>query len=106
MAQRYEAYDSQVLTVQVGNKDMDALRKAIGAAKACTDEPMLIRINTIIGYGSPNQADSHDTHGAPFGTNGAAATSNQLGGTHGKFPLSLCDVFRGTLLRGRRIRRP
>ena len=75
-----------MLAVQVANKDLDALRKAIGAANACTDVPALIRINTIIGCGSPDQADSHDTLGVPFGTNRAAAASNQLGGTHGKFP--------------------
>jgi transketolase len=84
VAKRYEAHGSQGLTVQEGNEDVDAVRKAIAAAKACTDKPSIIRVKTIIGYGTPNKADSHDAHGAPFGVDTAAATRKQLGWEYGR----------------------
>ena len=39
VGKRYEAYGWQVLTVEDGSTDVDAIRKAIAAAKACTDKP-------------------------------------------------------------------
>ena len=45
---------------------MGAIRKAAAAARARTDEPTLIRFKAIIGYGPPNTANSHDTHGLPI----------------------------------------
>ena len=39
---------------------MDAIRKAIRAAKARTDMPTLIRVKAIIGYGTFNKADNRD----------------------------------------------
>jgi len=48
--------------VQDGDEDGDLIRKAIEAAKACTDKRTLIRVKAIIGCGTPNKADSHDAH--------------------------------------------
>jgi len=97
VCKRYEAYGWQVLTVEDGNKDVDAIRKTIKEAKACTDKPTLIRVKTVIGYGSPNKADSHDAHGAPLGADEATATRENLGWKYGEFevPPSVYDVFRG-----------
>merc|ERR1711920_171044 len=83
-------------TEDVGNRDVDALRKAIAEAKACTDKPTLIKVKTVIGYGSPNKADSHDAHGAPLGAEEATATREQLGYKYGEFevPSSVYDVFK------------
>merc|ERR1711933_81450 len=96
VCKRYEAYGWQVLSVEDGNKDVDAIRKAIKGAKACTDKPTLIRVKTVIGYGSPNKADSHDAHGAPLGAEEATATRENLGWAHGEFevPSSVYDVFK------------
>ncbi|CAK0819794.1 unnamed protein product [Prorocentrum cordatum] len=96
VGKRYEAYGWQVLTVEDGNTDVDAIRKAIADAKACTDKPTLIKVKTIIGYGSPNKADSHDAHGAPLGADEATATRAQLGWKYGEFeiPDSVYDVFK------------
>jgi len=93
---RYEAYGWQVLTVEDGNEDVDALRKAIADAKACTDKPTLIKVKTVIGFGSPNKADSHDAHGAPLGSEEATATREQLGWKYGEFevPDSVYDAFK------------
>jgi transketolase len=95
VCKRYEAYGWQVLTVKDGNKDVDGIRKAIAEAKACTDKPTLIQVKTVIGYGSPNKADSHDAHGAPLGADEAQATRDQLGWKHGEFevPQSVYDVY-------------
>jgi len=95
VGKRYEAYGWQVLTVEDGNKDVDGIRKAIAEAKACTDKPTLIKVKTIIGFGSPNKADSHDAHGAPLGPEEAQATRDQLGWKHGEFevPQSVYDVY-------------
>jgi len=96
VCKRYEAYGWQVLTVENGNTDVAALRKAIADAKACTDKPTLIQVKTIIGYGSPNKADSHDAHGAPLGADEAQATRDQLGWKYGEFevPDSVYDVYK------------
>jgi len=96
VGKRYEAYNWQVLTVDDGNTDVNAIRKAIAEAKACTDKPTLIKVKTIIGFGSPNKADSHDAHGAPLGAEEAQATRDQLGWKYGEFevPPSVYDVFK------------
>jgi transketolase len=99
---RYKAYGWQVLRVADGNTDYDGIRKAIADAKACTDKPTLIMVKTLIGYGSPNKANSHDAHGAPLGKDEAAATRKNLGWEYGEFevPKEAMDVFRGAIPRG------
>ncbi|CAE8681007.1 unnamed protein product [Polarella glacialis] len=102
VGKRFEAYGWQVLTVLDGNTDVAGLRDAIKQAKACTDKPTLIKVKTIIGYGSPNKADTHDIHGAALGKDEAAATRGQLGWKHGEFevPQQAYDVFRGHAAKG------
>lgn len=53
-------------------------------------------MSTLIGYGSPNKADSHDVHGAPLGAEETAATRKNLGWTPGEFevPQDVYDTFR------------
>jgi len=75
---RYEAMGWHVQHVEDGNTDLMAIRKAIDAAKAVTDKPSLIKVSTIIGYGSPNKANSHDVHGAALGADEVAATRANL----------------------------
>eukprot|EP00873_Tetraselmis_striata_P042514 jgi/Tetstr1/462778/TSEL_007729.t1 len=82
---RYEALGWHVQHVEDGNLDIDGLRKAIAAAKAVTDKPSLIKVSTLIGYGSPNKADSHDVHGAPLGADETAATRENLKWEYGPF---------------------
>eukprot|EP00913_Durusdinium_trenchii_P032325 g30266.t1 len=96
VGKRFEAYGWQVLEVSEGNTDVDAIRKAIKEAKACTDKPTLIKVKTTIGFGSPNKADSHDAHGAPLGADEAEATRKQLGWNYGEFevPEQVYDTFR------------
>jgi hypothetical protein len=63
---------------QDGNTDYESMRKAIANAKAVTDKPSFIKVTTLIGYGSPNKADTHDVHGAPLGPEETAATRANL----------------------------
>eukprot|EP00435_Cladocopium_sp_Y103_P070581 s840_g35.t1 len=95
VGKRFEGYGWQVLEVPEGNTDVDAIRKAIKEAKACTDKPTLIKVKTTIGFGSPNKADSHDAHGAPLGADEAEATRAQLGWNYGEFevPEQVYDTF-------------
>ena len=99
---RFEAYGWQVINVTNGNTDLGALEKAIADAKACTDKPTLIKVTTIIGYGSPNKSDSHDCHGAALGASEVAATREMLGWEHAPFdlPQNVVDHYREKIAEG------
>jgi transketolase len=77
---RFEAYGWQVLEVADGN-NVAAIDAAIRQAKADTARPSLIRVKTVIGYGSPNKAGTPDSHGSPLGHDEIALTRTQLGWT-------------------------
>lgn len=62
---RYKSYGWNVLHVENGNDDYDAIEKAITEAKKSKDAPTIINMKTIIGYGSLKQG-GHDVHGAPL----------------------------------------
>ena len=74
---RYEAYNWHVQRVMDGN-DLDALEKAIEAAKAETTRPSFIGVRTVIGYGSP-RAGTSKVHGEAMGAADAAATKKFFG---------------------------
>jgi transketolase len=99
---RYESMGWQVIHVKDGNSDVNAIRKAIADAKACTDKPTLIKVTTLIGYGSPNKADTHDVHGAPLGADETDATRKNLGWEHGPFevPSNVRDAFKNAATQG------
>ncbi len=63
---RFRAYDWHVLEVHDGN-DVDAIVAAIEEAKGVADQPSLISIRTVIGYGSPNKQGTSKAHGSPLG---------------------------------------
>ncbi|MGB5538927.1 MAG: transketolase [Gammaproteobacteria bacterium] len=81
---RFEAYGWHVVA-GVDGHDAAAIQKAIDAARAETGKPSLICCKTIIGYGSPNKAGSHDSHGAPLGEDEIALTRKELGWDHAPF---------------------
>ena len=74
---RFEAYHWQVLSVADGN-DLVAIEDAINAGKADTTRPTLIRVRTVIGYGSP-KAGTNKAHGEALGTEAAKETKKNLG---------------------------
>ncbi|WP_115126992.1 transketolase [Synechococcus sp. GEYO] len=99
---RYEAYGWHVQHVSDGNTDVDAIAKAIEAAKAVTDKPSIIKITTTIGFGSPNKSDTAGVHGAPLGDEETELTRKQLGWNYGPFevPQDAYDQFRQAIDRG------
>jgi len=102
VCKRFEAYGWHTITVEDGNTDIAGLRKAIETAKAQTDKPTLIKVKTLIGYGSPNKADSHAAHGAPLGADEAVEVRKQLGWKYGEFevPDSVYDTFKAHAAKG------
>ncbi|OXS17045.1 transketolase [Zobellella denitrificans] len=88
---RFEAYGWQVIA-NVDGHDSAAVAAAIDAARADTSRPTLICCKTVIGFGSPNKAGSHDCHGAPLGDAEIAATREQLGWSHAPFEIP-ADVY-------------
>jgi transketolase len=82
--ERFKAYGWQVIRVEDGN-DLNELRKAIKKAKENTDQPTLIEIKTIIGYGSPNKSNSSTSHGAPLGKDEVLLTKEYYKWTHEDF---------------------
>ncbi|MCU1226364.1 MAG: transketolase [Edaphobacter sp.] len=77
VTKRFEAYHWHVQSVADGN-DLVALEKAILAAKAETSKPSLIRVRTVIGYGSP-KAGTSKVHGEALGAEAVKATKKNLG---------------------------
>ena len=77
-AARFESYGWHVVR-GVDGHDPEAIKAAIDAARAVTDKPSLLCCKTVIGYGSPNKAGSHDCHGAPLGAAEIAAAREFLG---------------------------
>ena len=74
---RFQAYGWHVL--RVDGQDMEQIEAALGEAIAHEGAPVLVIGKTTIGYGSPNMAGSHETHGAPLGEDELAATRQSLG---------------------------
>ncbi|MBN2324709.1 MAG: transketolase [Spirochaetes bacterium] len=77
--ERFKSYGWQVLEVEDGNTDLDAIRRALTEAKKEKNRPSLIKVRTTIGYGSPNLANTHTAHGSPLGPDEVKATKENLG---------------------------
>ena len=80
---RFDAYHWHTQRVADGN-DLDAISKAIEAAKAVTDKPSIIAVRTVIGYGSPI-AGTNKVHGEALKPEEAAETKRNLGWPDDKF---------------------
>ncbi|WP_035603964.1 transketolase [Edwardsiella tarda] len=83
-AKRFEAYGWHVVR-GVDGHDSAAIKAAIEEARSVSDKPSLLMCKTIIGFGSPNKAGTHDSHGAPLGDAEIAATRAQLGWNYPPF---------------------
>lgn len=75
---RFESYGWHVQRVEDGN-DLDAIDKAIVAAKDVKNKPSLIVLRTHIGFGSPNKHDTAEAHGSPLGEDEIKLTKQALG---------------------------
>ena len=90
---RFESYGWNVIR-NIDGHDVEAVDRAIAAAKTQNEKPTLICCKTVIGKGSPNKAGTHDVHGAPLGKDEIAATRAALGITEGEFEIP--DAVRRT----------
>ncbi|MUK90735.1 transketolase [Ornithinibacillus sp. L9] len=81
---RFKAYGWHVLRVEDGN-DVNALRNAIKQAQENTEQPTLIEVKTVIGYGSPNKSASAASHGAPLGKDEVSLTKEFYKWSHEEF---------------------
>jgi transketolase len=102
VSKRFEAYGWHVQHVENGNSDLDAIARAIEAAKAVTDRPSMIKVTTTIGYGSPNKADTAGVHGAALGADEVKLTRENLGWEYEPFviPEDALAKFRKAIERG------
>src|ERR1700753_832268 len=75
---RFEAYGWHVQHVKDGNNDLEGIEAAIKAAQAVKDKPSMIKVTTIIGFGSLNQG-SHDVHGSSLKADDIAQLKKKFG---------------------------
>jgi transketolase len=66
VATRFIGYGWNVTRVGDAN-DLAMLDRAFETAKAATDRPTLVIVDSHIGYGAPHKQDSHAAHGEPLG---------------------------------------
>ncbi|MDI9244548.1 transketolase [Marinobacter sp. CHS3-4] len=90
---RFEAYGWQVIP-KVDGHNPEAVRAAIEAARANTDQPTLICCKTIIGFGSPNKQGTESCHGAALGEDEVELTRKELGWSHPAFEVP-DDIYAG-----------
>jgi transketolase len=81
---RFAAYGWRVIRAVDGH-DPAAIDAAIAQALASGEQPTLICCKTTIGFGSPNKAGTHESHGAPLGAAEIAATRAALNWPHAPF---------------------
>jgi len=78
VGRRFEGLGWRVEHVADAN-DTAALRKALQAFKAERRRPTLVVVKSVIGYGAPNKAGSHEAHGAPLGADEIAGAKAAYG---------------------------
>ena len=75
---RFEGYGWHTDVVADGN-DVEALDQAIRVARAESGRPSIICVRTVIGYGAPKKAGTHEAHGEPLGEDELRAAKQALG---------------------------
>ena len=104
---RYRAYGWQVLEVENGNTDLDAIEDAIEAGIAEVRRPTLVIVKTTIGFGSPNKAGTSEAHGSPLGAEEVVRTKKALGWVSEEpffVPKEALDHFREAVGKGEAAR--
>ena len=90
-AARFRAYGWHVIE-GIDGHDPQAVNAAVVEAKNVTDKPSLLCCKTIIGFGSPNKADSHECHGSALGADEVALVREQLQWPYPPFEIP-ADVY-------------
>ena len=97
--QRFRAYRWHVVA-DVDGHDPDAVRDALIAAQAVTDQPSILCCNTVIGLGSPNKQGKAASHGAPLGEEEVALARKTIGWRWPAFEIP-AEIYRGWDARAR-----
>ena len=102
---RLAAQGWHVERVDDGN-DLDALGRAIEAAREAADQPSVIVVRSIIGFGAPNKQGTYVAHGSPLGDDELrAAKEGQAWPVEPLFhlPESALAGFRAAIDKGRTL---
>jgi transketolase len=75
---RFEAYGWRVVR-HVDGHDAASIDAALDIATSLCGKPTLICAKTVIGWGAPTKAGSHDSHGSALGKTEAAAAKASFG---------------------------
>jgi transketolase len=91
---------------EIDGHDTDAIRAAIKAAQAVTDQPSMISCKTVIGFGFPTRAGTQKAHSDAPGEEEIAGARKRLNWTAPPFeiPQKLLDEWRKIGARGRATR--
>jgi transketolase len=81
---RFEAYGWRVIR-DVDGLDTQSVEAAVAEAVTPCGRPTLVCCKTVIGFGAPRLAGTHDSHGAPLGATEVAATRAALGWSYPPF---------------------
>jgi transketolase len=105
VGRKFEGLGWLVVHVADAN-DTAALKRAIEAFKAEQRKPTLVIVKSVIGYGAPKKAGSHEAHGAPLGAEeikGAKEAYGWPADAHFLVPQEVPEHFAATLgARGRK----
>jgi len=83
---RFKAYGWNVVG-PIDGHDVEAVDRALAAARRSADKPTLVVAKTQIGKGSPNRANTAKAHGEPLGAEEIALTRSAIGWAHEPFHL-------------------
>ena len=95
----------EILEVEDGNHDVEAIVKALIAARASKDKPTFINIKTTIGVGSGKEGTA-GTHGAPLGKDDIVEMKKKYGldsEKHLQIPQDVYEFFREAVPRGEQL---
>lgn len=103
---KFEAMGWQYIRVEDGN-NLQLIHKAISKAKKSVNQPTLIEVKTVIGFGT-SVAGTSKVHGAPVGAEEALVLRKNLNWGYEPFvvPQDIYEHFRKKVaLRGQRVHR-
>jgi transketolase len=102
-ATRFQAYGWHVQCIDDAN-DLDSIAAAIKEARAMTERPSLIAIQSIIGYGSPGKQGTSAAHSDPLGEEDLLAAKKNLGWPYTEpfyIPLEVLEHYRAAVETGK-----
>jgi transketolase len=102
VSERFRAYGWHVQEIADAN-DVHAIELAITNAKAEAQKPSLIRVRSLIAYGSPNKSGTAGSHGAPLGADEVKLVKEFFGFDPNKsfdIPTDVADYYHKVGARG------